>query len=1542
MKTTPLWRLATGMVLAALLATGINAAAFAKTVEYSAETFSDVAETEWYADSVSSTYELGLMQGAADGTFAPGDTMTVAEAVTIASRVHDAYYAKNTSFNTAGANWYDAYVSYAVQNDIIQNGDFDSYDRPIKRHEMASVFASAVPEEFLTAKNTVTEIPDVPETNAYYPKLALLYNAGVVMGNDDYGTFMPDNDITRAEAAAVITRVALPENRLKKTLIDANFDDAYYLVNDFEPHFGNANARGELPWNYDDRNRIGVISNNVPQLADYQENNKTIEIWRELDNVSRGLVGVRFYAGIQLIGDGYSFRLTDDDKNDILSLNVKNGNWYINDTDTGRAAKRETLYFTIEADLDHDTAVLVMNGEQIGGSYPIHDGTVGRVYMTSPGESVAAVNLIRLDIYKDYLVNELFLMPEGTALTGWEVSGGSSSVAYTGGQTYNDYNSAKMTNGAIAKKSFRPIRGNVIFETYMLFPNTGDTGYVSLNSGDVPVAMLLLDDDGVFAADGTKLRHHTHNIWQCLRIEADTTTGKVLYRVNGKKVGEMSLDAALPTVDNITIGVTGGTAYFDDVTVSLAHKYDDYCPTPVPITDDGYDVIMNVCSLWREGSHSGWGCESGIPDIEPALGYYDEGIIEVADWEIKFMVENGIDVQHFCWYCPAANINEPMKRTNLNWALHDGYFNAEYSDMMKFTFMWENSGVNCRNLEQFKKYIWSYWMDYYFLDDRFYTIDNKLVFTVWSYHNFVSAFGSNEKCLEALEFMNEDAKAHGFDGVMFFFADGHNKQEWLFESMAGAGASASYAYHWQQDGIYADKTIARMQRNHDYNKIHIIPTVSVGFNNIGWSDVRKPLATLEDHRTVLEYIRDDYLPKQTGWQTNTLIVSTWNEYGEGTYVMPCEGHVGFGYLENIAEVISGVTDHSNNIYPTEQQKARLCHLYPETKTSMKRWDFEDTSIPSIQPDIALYAAKGSDLQAVFGLSEAQISGDVFVGATTQNDSGITVKNTKKPNIAAKDALAIRLTCKSSVNSASEIFFATDTMPLNGDAAFTFAVEASSDFKEYVIYTNGNDLWNGTITDLRLDVLTKPGEFEVRSVELLGVSEDKKPVEIWVNGKEYDSTFLTERRGGEYYNAVEPVKGFFSLHNFYYEWSVKTGVLYMLTPNDREIVFTVGKNTAVVDGNKTALKEAVTLRDGVPVLPLTFIYDIAGFHYEVADGIMNVRTTANDYLEEIRNRVPYEYEFNVPGDSEGFSGADGTLSVYDGAMHGISNARANQSPLYDPRYTLAGLNVPADKYNKIVVGMKHSLTSASTSHIEIFFITSADTGWNAAKSASGGAVKPRVSEDYIEYTFDYSNNAQWQGTITAIRLDPISCGGEYSIDYVRFVKDPNAPEDTLPGGASGYTFEIRNGNAEEHTNNTFGAGFDHTSIVKDDVTGSYVFHNKGGDLYSYSSQSVRFEGGKTYHVSADVRIMGSASGKTDITARLHANARYTDGDGKYDHVVFGKDFKPGDGWRHIEFSFTVPTGVLSHSNDQFCFYSNPAPGGAEGVSFRFDNVVVTVE
>ncbi len=1542
--------------LAAVLAVAsvsASAAGFAKTQTYSDGQFSDVPEAEWYAPSVASSYELGFMKGSSETLFEPNGNMTVAEAVTIAARVHDAYHAKGTTFTQDGANWYDNYVAYAIENGIIKADAFDDYDRPVKRYEMAVIFSMAVPDEYLTAKNNVTEIPDVPNSNAYYDRLQLLYNAGVVMGNDEFGTFMPNNNIIRAEAAAIIGRIAIPDNRLQKTLTDANYDDAYYLT------YSDANGialQGTAnqyysPWQYDNRNQIGNVSNSAAQVADYYTDGK-VEIWRDLEDVTRGLVGWEFKGTVSgTDSNGLYFKLTDDDLNVVAALTLKDKKWAFNGTDTGVAAKDGTLNFSMRLDLDENKGVFYMDGAKIG-EYTLGDYTVSRVYIGCGKEETGTIAVSRNDIHKDYVVNEKFLVSPGAPLDAWNVTGSVKTLT-KGGQGENDTVSAEMTAGSSVAQSFKPLSGNVVYEVYMLLPEAADTGFVTIGSGDTAAAKLSLDADGVYALDGTKLRHHTNNIWQYLRIELDTVNHTVLYKVNGKKVGTFDVDASVSTVDNITVGATGGTIFFDDVKVFMTHEYDDYCPVPEPITDDGYQVIMNICSLWREGTHYSWSAVSAFEDVEPAIGYYDEGLPEVADWEIKFMVENGIDTQHFCWYCPSSNQTTPIKRSSLSYALHDGFFNAKYSDMMDFTFMWENSGVNTTNLEDFKNYIWSYWMDYYFLDERFLTIDNKLVFTTWSYSNFKKAFGgTNEGALEAVAFMNEDAKAHGFDGVMLFFADGHAQDANSFANMAALGATASYAYHWNQDGISSDATIKRMQRNQDYGKLYIVPTVSVGFNNIGWSGVRKDLATLESHRTVTEYIKNTYLPKQEGWKSKTMIVSTWNEYGEGTYVMPCAGLHGFGYLENIAEVISGVTDHSNNIYPTDNQKARLGHMYPKSKTSLKRLGYDKGDFASEVPAKALYSYTGDDIVEAQNLDEFTVENGIAKASTAKSDPAVKINGTTfGDGFAAEDVIAIKVKLKSSVDSTMEIFFTTEASTnLEQAKSLSTKVTKSDDFKEYILYTSTNKAWSSTVNFLRFDMISTAGDFEVAEITLLGYAEEQIPLSIVIDRVEYVTPFNPYEKNGELYVAANPVTGFFSLNNYYYEWSRYTGVLRILTKGDHEVIFTMDSDVALVDGKETKLAEKVVLRDGLPILPLYFLYDLDGIKHTKDGKTITVTTMDEKYQEALDARVAYQYEFDIPGDLEGFKASFATAVVKDSCLSGDAVARPDQSPVYDPMLALSDLDINTLLCNKIIVGMKHELEEGKDgSAIEIFFATDTESGLDQAKSAHAKIEGNSSNGKVIEYVLDYSENPKWVGTVTNIRLDPMSCGGHFEIDYVRFVMDESLAKENEAKLEEQQKKEeeekealgllIDNGDAEDETlPNAFKAldGTVTVSIAKDEEKGNVwkVVPPEGTKVWTYIIQNVKYTPGAKYKVSVDAKLLGEGN----ISTQIFFNARFMDAEGKTDHNTFGNlQISTDDGWKHWEFEFEIPASSTFRGNDQFTFYSNPA--NEVGVGYMLDNITV---
>ncbi|MFR6378562.1 MAG: S-layer homology domain-containing protein [Evtepia sp.] len=62
----------------------------------------------------------------------------------------------------------------------------------------------------LPSINNVQTLPDVTGSTKYSQEIFSLYNAGVLTGSDVFGTFKPNDNIIRAEAAAILTRVALP------------------------------------------------------------------------------------------------------------------------------------------------------------------------------------------------------------------------------------------------------------------------------------------------------------------------------------------------------------------------------------------------------------------------------------------------------------------------------------------------------------------------------------------------------------------------------------------------------------------------------------------------------------------------------------------------------------------------------------------------------------------------------------------------------------------------------------------------------------------------------------------------------------------------------------------------------------------------------------------------------------------------------------------------------------------------------------------------------------------------------------------------------------------------------------------------------------------------------------------------------------------------------------------------------------------------------------------------------------------------------------
>ena len=182
--------------------------------------FLDADESAWYGSQqqgvIKSVVQLGIMNGYTDGTFHPIGNITLSEAIKMAAVVHATCNNQTISFSTSdGGKWYDAYLNYCVKNRIVSSGEYSSLDAYATRAQIAHIFAKATSDFAVVNDIDYDYIPDVSERSEYADEILALYRAGILTGDERTRAFRPSDTITRAEAAAIISRVALPTTRIK-------------------------------------------------------------------------------------------------------------------------------------------------------------------------------------------------------------------------------------------------------------------------------------------------------------------------------------------------------------------------------------------------------------------------------------------------------------------------------------------------------------------------------------------------------------------------------------------------------------------------------------------------------------------------------------------------------------------------------------------------------------------------------------------------------------------------------------------------------------------------------------------------------------------------------------------------------------------------------------------------------------------------------------------------------------------------------------------------------------------------------------------------------------------------------------------------------------------------------------------------------------------------------------------------------------------------------------------------------------------------------
>jgi hypothetical protein len=758
------------------------------------------------------------------------------------------------------------------------------------------------------------------------------------------------------------------------------------------------------------------------------------------------------------------------------------------------------------ADISAGTADVYVNGalRASGATFKNNVAALDNVYISTGEASTGEVYLSPVKIYKGYAVNEKFTATMANLPGDWvsSASGGAIAVEKMDNASAPDYYGLKMdASGATGAMSLTTAlqaqSGNLVFNWKMHLPQKTDGVSAELLGGGA-AGFKFITADGKFSyVDASEqivpVYEYIGNLWYDVKLKLDTSTNKADIYINSKLVKEgADFASGVSTVDGIrfsTDAVHKGILQLDDIQLYKELPLpDDYVPAPVKADTGDILVGAQSCSMWREGHHLGWDRINPYPERKPLLGFYDEGNPEAADWEIKWMAEHGIGYEMFCWFRPGITAGKPIKDPDLSAALHGGYFNAEYSGLLDFAIIWENSGgAGALNSQDFRTNIVPYWVEYYLKDPRYLAINNKPVISIYSLSSLKSNFGSVAAVKAEMDYLRNEAKSLGFDDLILLAcysgSDANTMREYK-----DAGFDAIYAYSWGSISATAAIHKQKLESQRDAGGIDMIPILGMGRDDSAWGGASGYYFTPEECEEVAQWAKDDFMPTlpETSPGRKMVLLDNWNEYGEGHFFLPSQLN-GFGYVDAIRNVFANEGAHED-LAPTQAQKDRICVLYPQDRVLPEK---KRPVTPTITEDYSIkwnFDTDG-DLEGwgsqTMDLSDISVSGGFLSATSTGADPWI--HSPDGLGFFAEDNPYIHIRMKNSTSSSEgRIYFITENdTTWNESKRVMFTVNANDpEYSDYYVKMWDNANWTGKIKTLRFDPSTAAGDL---AIDFIGVT-----------------------------------------------------------------------------------------------------------------------------------------------------------------------------------------------------------------------------------------------------------------------------------------------------------------------------------------------------------------------------------------------------------------------------------------------------------------------
>lgn len=340
--------------------------------------------------------------------------------------------------------------------------------------------------------------------------------------------------------------------------------------------------------------------------------------------------------------------------------------------------------------------------------------------------------------------------------------------------------------------------------------------------------------------------------------------------------------------------------------------------------DPGIQIGMYYFGGWQSGSN--WHLDkpnsllmtSTFRDRMPLTGWYDDNQ-QVMDQEIQWAVRGGVEYFAFLWYWPGG---QQLEKLNMLNSPFENFLKSDVPERkrLKFCIVYTNHnpydippGVDWRRFTKL-------WIDLMRREDYFRVAMKrgdlpKPLFIVWSPQTFHDHWKTApEGARGALISLREVAAKEGLPGIIIGGCWDQTVSKEIFEK---DGFDFVTAYNLHLAGhpqVNEPGTYDSLAKGHisiwDSMAAHgkpIIPVITSGWDPRPWPGEAMGSPYYPD-RTPQKF--DNFCRSAKDWidthQRNvvvpkTLLIYSWNELGEGGYVLPTVGE-GYSYLEAIKKV----------------------------------------------------------------------------------------------------------------------------------------------------------------------------------------------------------------------------------------------------------------------------------------------------------------------------------------------------------------------------------------------------------------------------------------------------------------------------------------------------------------------------------------------------------------------------------------------------------------------------------------------------------------